>query len=79
MGPAQKTRSPYTCTYLVEGGHGRGAHHQGYADDRVAVEAIGIGHHHDASNGKDGSHDLHGGGKERCQAAGGTWRGQVAR
>lgn len=44
--------------YLVEGRHGRGAHRQGYADDRVAVEAICVGHHHDPSDGEDGSHYL---------------------
>ena len=46
--------------YLVESGHGCRAHHQGYADDGVAVEAIRVGHHHDPSDGEDGSHDLHG-------------------
>ena len=45
-------------TYLVEGRHGRRAHHQRYADDRVAVEAIRIGHHHDPSDGEDGGHNL---------------------
>lgn len=44
--------------YLVQGRHGRGAHHQRYADDRVAVEAICVRHHHDASDGEDGGHDL---------------------
>lgn len=44
--------------YLVEGGRGCGAHHQRYANDRVAVEAIRVGHHHDASDGEDGGHNL---------------------
>lgn len=49
------------CTYLVEGRHGSGAHHQGYADDGVAVEAVRVGHHDDARDGEDGRHDLKGG------------------
>lgn len=53
---AQRACSP--CTHLVEGRHGCGAHHQCYADDRVAVEAICVGHHHDPSDGEDGSHNL---------------------
>ena len=53
-------RGPAPRAYLVEGGHGCRAHHQGYADDGVAVEAIRIGHHHDPSDGEDGSHDLDG-------------------
>lgn len=49
------------CAYLVEGRHGSGAHHQGYADDGVAVEAVRVGHHDDARDGEDGRHDLQGG------------------
>lgn len=51
---------PGALAYLVEGGRGRGAHHQGDADDRVAVEAVRVGHHHDARDGEDGGHDLDG-------------------
>lgn len=53
-------REPAPRVYLVECGHGCRAHHQGYADDRVAVEAIRVGHHHDPSDGEDGGHDLDG-------------------
>ena len=53
-------RGPAPRAYLVEGGHGCRAHHQGYADDGVAVEAIRVGHHHDPSDGEDGGHDLGG-------------------
>lgn len=53
-------REPAPRVYLVECGHGGRAHHQGYADDRVAVEAIRVGHHHDPSDGEDGGHDLRG-------------------
>lgn len=62
------------CPYLVEGGRGRGAHHQRDADDGVAVEAVRVGHHHDASDGEDGGHDL-GGRKQmlvRAEAGGRT-------
>lgn len=62
--------------YLVEGRHGCGTHHQGDADDGVAVEAVCVGHHHDARDGEDGGHDLDGRRREGGQGGGGDADGQ---
>lgn len=45
--------------HLVQRGHGGRGHHQGDANDGVAVEPVGVRHHHNASDGQDGCHNLH--------------------
>lgn len=45
--------------YLIERWHRSRGHDQSNADDRVAVESIGIGHHYDACYGQDSSYYLY--------------------
>lgn len=45
--------------YLIERWHRSRGHDQSNADDRVAVESIGIGHHYDARYGQDSSYYLY--------------------
>lgn len=44
--------------YLVECWHRGRGHNKSNADDRVAVETISVGHHHNACDGQDSSNDL---------------------
>ncbi len=44
--------------YLIEGRGGCRGHYKRYADNRVTVEAISVGQHHDSSDGQNGSNNL---------------------